>query len=49
MNLNTWEIFNELTLSEMHDRMIVAISRSQNAKAILTTDKEIAESENVIW
>ena len=49
MDLNSWEIFNELSLSEMHDRMIVAISRSQNAKAIITTDKEIAECEEVIW
>lgn len=49
MDLEAWEIFNDLKIPEMHDRIIVATARNQGVKAIITTDPEIAKSEMTIW
>ena len=49
MNIEIWRIFHKLTLSEMHDRMIVATFEYHEASAIITNDPEINNEFNTIW
>jgi len=49
LDVRAWRIFNELTIPELHDRMIVASYHHHKATAILTSDIEIAEAAPVIW
>ena len=49
LDLDAWKIFHELTIPEMHDRMIVATYHYYKASAIITNDPEIEELVPIIW
>jgi len=49
LSLEGWQIFHGLKLSELHDRMIVAMFYLYKAKAIVTNDPEISENTSSIW
>lgn len=49
LNLDAWKIFHDLSIPEMHDRMIVAIFHYFKALAIITNDSEIKEHVPIIW
>jgi hypothetical protein len=49
LNLEAWRIFHEMSLPEMHDRMIVAAFYNSNAKGIITNNPEISKKVNSIW
>ncbi|MHA1730991.1 MAG: type II toxin-antitoxin system VapC family toxin [Promethearchaeota archaeon] len=47
--LEGWELFLGSSIPEMHDRMIVATATLNEARAIITTDPEIAGEFPTIW
>lgn len=49
MDLKSWNIFSELKIPELHDRIIVACAKRYNAEFIITSDKEIQEVYPYLW
>jgi hypothetical protein len=49
LNIRVWRISNRLTISELHDRMILTSFIDNKASVILTNDSEIAEFAPIIW
>ncbi|MHA1475191.1 MAG: type II toxin-antitoxin system VapC family toxin [Promethearchaeota archaeon] len=49
MSLETWKIFNENIVPELHDRMVLALAIEHGATAILTSDPEIQTKYVCIW
>ncbi len=50
MGMATWEVFLELNIPELHDRMICALAKAEKA-TIITSDEDILKNERVesIW
>jgi predicted nucleic acid-binding protein len=50
MTNKSWAEFTESKISELHDRMILALAKAEEAEAIITNDKELASSGfRTIW
>lgn len=49
MSLETWKIFNENFVPELHDRMVLSLAIEHGATAILTSDPEIQTKYVCIW
>ncbi|MGQ4876025.1 MAG: hypothetical protein ACP6IY_18320, partial [Promethearchaeia archaeon] len=49
LNIDAWRIFHNLKIPELHDRMIVALYKYFNAKAIITNNPEMEEQANIVW
>jgi predicted nucleic acid-binding protein len=50
MTNRSWAEFMESKISELHDRMILAIAKAEEVEAIITNDEELASSGfRTIW
>jgi predicted nucleic acid-binding protein len=50
MTNKSWAEFMDSTISELHDRMILAIAKAEEVEAIITSDEELASSGfRTIW